>query len=275
MKSQHLTQALFLMLVILAFAACSNDEKGPYQLNLGVDQYELLPSESRYITILSGNKDYSVKVADEAIVEATADIPVFSDMHPSSMPFGGIRLSAKKRGETTLTVTDNVTRDSETVIVRVTDPYLGFKVIESNHTALSKERWMYLIVNDRKDAYFFEKESNAARTLLVRGTHQFTVENGIPYLMLNYSESNGQFTDAAIAPVPHKFNIKNNDQRTFAALQAIFNIDWKAMDGKSLNSDTRTSVVTPIYMKMKVEGTDQEITTLLSSTFIPTGVLKE
>ena len=130
MKSQHLTQALFLMLVILAFAACSNDEKGPYQLNLGVDQYELLPSVSRYITILSGNKDYSVKVADEAIVDATAGILVFSDMHPSSMPFGGIRLSAKKRGETTLTVTDNVTRDSETLIVRVTDPYLGFKIIE-------------------------------------------------------------------------------------------------------------------------------------------------
>ncbi len=270
MKLRNLSKGLFLTLITITFAACSDDEKEPYYLNLGIDKCEIPVGKNSYISILSGNGDYTVKVGDDEIVEAVADFSAYPNM-----PFGVIRINAKQQGETTVSITDNVTQVTQTLKVKVTVDYVGFRITESDHKALSKERWAYLIDNDRKDVYFFEKENKGIRTLLAQGSYKFTVENSIPYLTLYYSESNGQFTEATIAPVAHKFNIKDNKTITFNFLKYMLQIDWDAMNGKDQTQDTRTSVIEPIYMKMKAEDTGQEITVLYEYTHIPEGILQE
>lgn len=270
MKMQNLSRSLLLILLTVVFTACSDNEREPYYLSLSVDKCEVPVDRSSYIPILSGNGDYTIKVANNDIVEAQADFSTYPNM-----AFGVILIQSKQKGETTITVTDNVTQDVKTLKVKVTDDFVGFRMTESDHIALSKERWVYLINNERKDAYFFEKENNGVRSLLAHGSYQFTVESSIPYLTLYYSESSGQFTDATIAPVPHKFDIKDNQKVTFDLLSYMLHFDWGTIETFAKMQYTRTSVVVPVYMRMKAEDTDKVITAVYDYHNIPEGILQE
>jgi len=270
MKLQNLSGSLLLILLTVVFTACSDNEREPYYLSLSVDKCEAPIGRNSYIPILSGNGDYAIKVANNEIVEAKADFSTYPNM-----AFGVIRIQSKQKGETIVTVTDNITRDVKTLKVKVTDNFVGFRITESDHQALSKERWVYLVDNERKDAYFFEKGNNGIRGLLAHGSYQFTVESSIPYLTLYYSESNGQFTDATIAPVPHKFNIKDNKEVTFNLLSYMLHVDWGTLGAFTKMQYTRTSVTVPVYMRMKAEDTDKVVTAVYDYNYIPQGVLQD
>ena len=68
----------------------------------------------------------------------------------------------KQKGTTTLTLTDNVTGDKETVEVKVTDCYIAYGIAESNHPTLTSNLMLYLVNNKARDCYFFTMDQYAA-----------------------------------------------------------------------------------------------------------------
>ncbi len=261
MKTKHLLGIAFLCL--LGLSSCLKDKDLDFKLN-GSQSLELtLGSHADCLPIISGNGDYTLTVGDDNIIEAL--------YYPSyeGMPFGSISINGKKRGETTLQVTDNVTKQSYTFQIKITDNYFGCYVTKSDHPALLKERWMYLINNENKDVYFFEKGKDyTPGTLITQGTYEFTVEDNIPYLTLYYADSNGQFTDAAIAPTPRKFNIINSNTNTFYALEYYLGIDWDL-----LKTEVRSSPAPMLKLSMEEVSSGKEVDLLHLYAQIPSGIL--
>lgn len=70
-----------------------------------------------------------------------------------------VALQGKQKGTTTLTLTDNVTGDKETVEVKVTDCYIAYGIAESNHPTLTSNLMLYLVNNKARDCYFFTMDN--------------------------------------------------------------------------------------------------------------------
>ncbi|MCD8260773.1 MAG: hypothetical protein LUD15_04170 [Bacteroides sp.] len=118
--------------------------------------------------------------------------------------FGAIEVTGRRKGETVLSITDNVTDITIDVNVKVTDNYLEYTILESEHPGLIKERRVYLINNENKDAYFFDGGKKVAK-----GTYDFALEDGVRYMKLWYADhGNGEITDAAIVWTEHLFDIE-------------------------------------------------------------------
>lgn len=62
---------------------------------------------------------------------------------------GHINLYGMQKGSTTLTITDNITKDVETVEVKVTDCYLAYVINDSNHPVLPAGTTLFLVNNGR------------------------------------------------------------------------------------------------------------------------------
>ena len=85
-----------------------------------------------YISVTNGRGHVNLAIEDENIFNA-----IYSKYNDKSdNRKGHINLYGMQKGSTTLTITDNITKDVETVEVKVTDCYLSYVIAESNHPLL-------------------------------------------------------------------------------------------------------------------------------------------
>lgn len=120
------------------------------------------------IPITNGSGDISLSVADETIIEANEVLNEGGSVYVS--------LQGKQKGSTTLTLTDNVTGDKETVEVKVTDCYIAYGIAESNHPTLTSNLMLYLVNNQARDCYFFTIDyiqHQLNNTPIAKGTYEF------------------------------------------------------------------------------------------------------
>lgn len=99
--------------------ACNNNSSASIEdFIIHQNDYRVGLNMYNNILIASGNREYTVVTADDHIVDAiyTADYSAF----------GSVALRGFKKGSTTISITDNLTSETENVSVTVTDGYLVF-----------------------------------------------------------------------------------------------------------------------------------------------------
>lgn len=193
-----------LSLLVISFAACSDDD--PQPLTFYQDYYEVPIHGNRHIGLLSGSGKYTLEVENPQILSATTE-------DGWSGPKVMIAIYGHLTGETTLKVTDNVSKESQTLQIKVTCNY-EYSVIGGYgkvHPAFEGITYFYMVNNKNRDIYFFARESFdkygvEKLTTAAKGTYAFEIEDDEVYVTLTYpSDSNGRLTDADIAPTPHRF----------------------------------------------------------------------
>lgn len=274
MKPINLFVILFLSFFAMGWTGCTDKDeiKEPLPLSFEKDSYEVPMNIRHTIGIRGGNRDYTLSVENPDVLDASLDLS-------SEIGMGNILIIGKQNGETTLSVTDNMVNQTVTLRIKVIDSYIAYHIQNSNHPALTDNVWVYLIKNDARDCYFFAGNADKAPNfpspiLLSNGKYEFSVdkspENNAVYLSLTYaSDTDGKFTFATIAPTVHKFDISENESKTFAMLKAMLGVDWN-----TLSKDTRTNVIPSYYLKMKEVGTEYKTIGLLDITPIPENVLE-
>lgn len=287
MKTKELLGILLLFLCTINFASCSDDKKPEetYLLSFEKSYYEVPLIGKTRIDVRSGNRDYNISVENPSILDVSVDLS-------SSTGMGTLVVTPKSKGETIIIVTDNVSKETINIKIKVIDSYLAYSITESNHAALSKGAIVYLIQNENKDCYFF-RYSNSGEidtAPLSKGTYDFSVkiEHGtgnssndyaIPYLTLNYaSDEEGNFTDAAIPKIPHYFRFElfdgiTNVDTVIRMIQSYLGVNWEELIQQATKSNMGDMI--PPVLKMTVDNTDFNIIGVFSATSaIPEGILE-
>ena len=286
MKTKHLLGALLSFLYTIFLFSCGNDdEKEIYPLSFEKEYYERPLLRAADIMIRGGNRDYTVTVEKTEILSIDVDLS-------SSIGMGSLKIYPKKKGETKVSVKDNITNETVDLKIKITDGYLAYSIKESNHPALSNGIAIYLINNEAKDCYFFRyiyAQHKLSPTPIAKGTYDFSVklENGsgnssptyaIPYLTLNYaSDEQGNFTDASISPTLHKLRFELFDGVTNAnavvnLIQRYLKVDWEQLINKAL---TRSDYLIIPTLKTTIDNTDYTIIgTLDTRPEIPENILE-
>lgn len=289
MKTKDLFSVLLTILFAFGLAACSNDDNETKEikpLKFDKQSYETSPLGQRSIKVYNGSGKYRFEVQDADIIKITYT----ENEHFEEFVLGGdnsylgtIHIQGLQTGQTKLTVTDEVTQDKAELAIKVTEPYLTFVVRDSNHPALNNQVVFFLIANEMHDCYFYyTNKPNPGMPVIPevilescgKGKYEFSVEkdgeNSIPYLTLTYaSDGKGQFTDAAIAPQMHKFNILGSSNSTYGIIQQYLNVDWDAMTEATLKNNIAT-----FNLNMKEVDTAYEVRSELTTLLIPEGTLK-
>lgn len=267
MKTNKTYRLLLLLLVSAFIGACKNDETEP--LSFYTDSYEVPIHGTRYIGIKSGSGDYSIQIKNTGLFSAAED-------YGWSDPAGMILISGLLTGEGTLTVIDNVTKETRNLKIKVTHNYEVFRVstFENSDPVLSKTPFLFLINNKARDVYFADNSgqktiSDNGLRIQGKGSYTFTMENGKPYLTLIYATDNdGQLTNnAAIAPTPHKFQITKSSEFALHRLDQNLSLNWETPAG-SYPVDQQF-----LAMKLEEVGTGFKIEGSLESVEIPQDIL--
>lgn len=277
MKPANIMKMLPALLLVVVLISCNdnNDNKELHPLTFEKESYEVAMKRTTPIMIRSGNRDYTLLIEDPEILQAELDLS-------SPNGIGYINVTGKQKGETILSVTDNITHETVELRIKVIYNYLAFTIGNSNHPALTDDIIMWLIDDEARTCYFISEDHPSPGTVS-SGKYEFSVtketDNTIPYLTLTYaSDEEGRFTDAAITdatitPTPHVFDISGNKLSTYEALANFLNIDWEKLieeqSGNSLRSELQ-----PTMLKMKEVGTEYEITSYLLLETIPEGILE-
>ncbi|NDV95710.1 hypothetical protein D0T84_12415 [Dysgonomonas sp. 521] len=249
----------FLTLLIgIIFCSCDDkDEKKTYPLTFEKDYYEARIGLIEYITIRSGNQDYTVTVEDNDILTAS---PAIVEGYPAS---GDIKIYGKKKGKTVVQVTDNLTGDRVKLEVKITDTYIANKLSSSEHPLFDGSYCFYLIKNEDKDFYIFSMNQTQDKlTLMKKGNYNFSVENNTPYLSFSYTDlTNGDMT--------YKFNMGETLGSTLVILNAFYELGW---DDKKDDLKMSSS---PVYtLSLKDENTNKGADCVLfPSLLMPEGIL--
>lgn len=272
MKTNNLIGVFLLALSAVGFAACGDkDEHHKIQpLSVYKDSYEIPVRNYGYVSIMSGNRDYNLRVENPQMLDADVDFGWSGDQ-----PM--ITLYAKEKGETVLSVTDNVTLQTCDIRVKVTDNYIVYHTSPNNHPVLSRAGTVFLINNPARDAYFFRSEivhaNHAIDSRLVleaKGSYTLVKENGKPCLTLIYATgADGYFADEAEKLTPHKFYVTKYDPVVPGILNDGLNLGWEVA-----SQDTRTSMPPPPGMTIEEVGTDYKVEGSLERINIPEGILE-
>ncbi|WP_370860832.1 hypothetical protein [Parabacteroides faecis] len=277
---------ILLFFCAISFVSCGNDDeekKEIYPLSFEKEYYEVPLFGKTFISVRGGNKEYMANVEKPNILEVSIDVS-------SPIGMGNLVIYPKQKGETTVTIKDNITNETVDLKVKVTDGYLAYAIENSNHPALSQGTIVYLINNEAKDCYFFRSTDSGIGGVNAKGTYEFSVklESGIgnssptyaiPYLTLNYaSDEQGNFTDAAILPTPHSLRFEMNDGETndviINIIQDCLGVDWKALIEGTLKGKTKSVLRLP-RLKTTIDDTDYIIIGILNITpAIPENILK-
>lgn len=277
MKPTIITKILSMLVLTVVLISCDdkNDGKELYELTFEKGSYEVQLKRKTPIMIRGGNRDYSLSVQDPEILDADVDLS-------SLIGMGDILVTGKKKGETILSVTDNLSHETVKLKIKVIEKYLNLKVVGGNHPALVKDILIFLINDEERSCYFISGGENNPRNIITKGKYEFTAEpkeNGAtPYLTLTYaSDEKGHFTDAAktdasIAPTSHKLDISGNPSYAYEYLAFLFDIDWEKLIQKPSEKALRETGSRILNMK-EVE-TEKEIYTYFWNEKIPEGILE-
>ena len=275
--------APFFIIISLFITACNSDnnENEPMStFSLEKTYYEVrLWRSITEIPITNGSGDISLSVADKTIIEANKVLNEGGSTYVS--------LQGKQKGSTTLTLTDNVTGDEETVEVKVTDCYIAYGIAESNHPALASNIMLYLVNNEARDCYFFTMDNiqhQLNNTPIAKGTYEFFVTidagtgpapqlYGIPHLRLAYpSDADGNFADEVSV---HDFQIElygdgASSPNCLEIIKAYLGVDWEELIS---NATTKSVPPRDYTMVLTIPDTDYEIIGAFATASIPEYIL--
>lgn len=275
--NKFINPILFIMCLFATACSDDNNENEPITpFSIGETYYEVrLGKETNSIYITNGSGDISLAIEDENILQAT-----YSDKLYADELRGVVSLFGKQKGNTTLTIVDNVTGDEETVEVKVTDCYLAYGIAESNHPALKANTTLFFINNPAKDSYVFVIDNLHGKLYdrpIAKGSYEFFVTpdpkeqlQGIPSLRLTlHADEEGSVADNGATATSYDFQMMGNNS-VFSVIQAYLGVDWE-----ELIDNTHTKSVAPIDMTMTltVPDTDYQITGVLTTTSIPEHIL--
>lgn len=204
MRRKNFFGMLLLALLAFCFIACSDDDPTPFTFY--DDYYEVPIHGTRYISLKTGHRNYEVQIDDPRYAHVTIE-DGWSD------PNGMIVLSGVLTGETTLIITDNERNQKHVLKVRIVPNYESFysnTIRENQHPALY-DVTTFLMNTPQREVFFLKREpissTDFKMVLVTQGTYAFSKEGDDLFLTLTYASNDGKFTDAAIAPEPHKFLI--------------------------------------------------------------------
>ncbi|GAE82929.1 hypothetical protein [Bacteroides reticulotermitis] len=237
-----------LLFLCLQLVGCSDDEKEIYSLSFEKEYYECSLLRGSYIPIRGGNRDYTVEVADPGVLEVKIDLS-------SSIGMGNLYLTSKQKGETVITVRDNVTNETVLLNIKVVDAYMGLKNISSHGEPYVLDTYLFLTNNENKDFYVYDTDLNTEK---YKGTYAFSVENYKPYLTLSFSkEVNGKSV--------HKYSLLGSLDNFFAVSKILLGMDWGTSTA-NVNSVVRSDVMPTVYMVARDLDTDEEVTFVFNAS---------
>lgn len=203
--------SVILLFLCLQLVGCSDDEKEIYSLSFEKEYYERPLVGKGNIPIRGGNRDYTVSVADPSILDVKVDLSSPTDM-------GSLSLTLKQKGETTITVRDNVTNETVLLKIKVVDNYMGMKNKVSHGEPYILNSYLYLINNINKDFYLYDSDQKIEK---YKGTYAFSVENNTPCLTLSFSkEVNGKSV--------YKYSLLKSNSNFYLVSRILLGVDWEA-----------------------------------------------
>ena len=247
-----------LLMIGVIFLSCNDDkdEKTIYPLTFVKDSYEVRLGLSALITIRSGNQHYTITVEDEDILKAS---PLIAEGSSSS---GEVQIYGKKKGETTILVTDNLSGDKVKLKIKVTDTYIGNKLSNSDHPLFIGSYCLYLIKNENKNFYIYSiNQTQDKLSLVTEGNYTFSLENNTPFLTFNYK-------DITNKDVTTKFDLVETPSSTLTFLNSFYALGWYS-EQKSLKMTSP-----PVYtLILKDENNKKSNFSLAPSLEMPEGIL--
>ncbi len=177
----NLLRVFILCFFVLSLVSCDKNEEEEkdvvHKFELNSAEWEVFLDREAYFSITSGNSDYTIEVEDPTLVSVSFEYGI------SAREFGGFGVKAHKKGETTVSITDNVTEKTVEVRVKVTDGYVSAIVERSNHPVLTEGQIIYFIHNENKDIYLFDSDqAYRPEGLTLKGNYEFVVEDKVPYM---------------------------------------------------------------------------------------------
>ena len=240
-----------LFIMCLFATACSDDNNGNEPItpfSLDKIYYEVrLERGAASISITNGSGDISLAIEDENILGAIY-VKYNSDWEKDYGQKGHINLYGLQKGSSTLTITDNITKDVETVEVKVTDCYLAYVINESNHPVLPAGTTLFLVNNQAQDYYLFDQD-NIYNKPILKGT------------------TAAEFYDFEI----EMYGENASSSYVLQVIQAYLGVDWKELIGNAL---TKSPAPVDMTMIMTVPDTDYRIRGVLSTVSIPEHILE-
>lgn len=281
MMNKLINPILFIMCLFVT--ACSDDNNGNEPISsfsLDKTYYEVrLERSSTTIHVTNGSGYISLSIEDEKILNAKYEGGLYADGLR-----GVIHLYGLQKGSTTLTITDNVTKDVETVEVKVTDCYLVYVINDSNHPVLPAGTTLFLVNNQAQDYYLFDQDNIYNKPILKDNNYEFfiTLDAGTGAAPANYAIPNLRLymqnpadTGTTTAEF-YDFEIEMYGENASSSivLQAIQNylgVDWEELTGNAL---TKSPAPVDMTMIMTVPDTDYRIRGVLSTVSIPEHILE-
>lgn len=268
-----------LFIMCLFATACSddnNENEAITPFSIGDTYYEVrLGRENNSIYITNGSGDISLAIEDENILQATYSGELYADQLR-----GVVSLFGKQKGNTTLTIVDNVTGDKETVEVKVTDCYLAYNINDSNHPMLTAGTTLFWANNQTHDCYLFDQDNKYNKPML-KGSYEFfiTLDSGtgaapalhaIPNLRL-YNPADAETTTSKFYDFQIEMYGENaSSSHVLKIIQAYLDVDWEELISNAL---TKSPAPIDMTMIMTVPDTDYRIRGVISSVSIPKYIL--
>lgn len=263
MKTIHLFRLCSfagLLLCAAGMLSCNDENEGkeaPKPFFLEKKSYEVMQKGSLQISVINGSGNIKLSTDLPEVIHATYT-PAEAQTDPT---LGTIRIGGVSKGEATLTVTDKTTKESETLQVKVTDTYMVYTLDHSNHPALTPSVIVYLVADKARTCYFFPynpESREVTDALVAKGTYEFSVgkkeESKIPYLTLTYaSDEKGRFTDAAIVPTAHTFDLSHSEKMAYYALESYLNFSWDALSAQAASKSSPIPLLTLTLQEVDTE----------------------
>lgn len=271
MKQTDLFRLSLFFFFCVVFAACNDNEEKqqPLSLHLDVSSCEVMLDGSTTIGLIA-NEDVTLTIQNPAVAEASYNYVNLEGKASS------ITISGKRKGHTTISVTDNRTQETVQLSVEVIDKYLTYSIKDSDHPDLKTGVTLFLINNDNRDCYFSRLDKlTHKQTAFAQGTYSFWVDKNdgesVPFLTLTYGfKDSGDITNALPRPALHKFDIRDSNSNTLSMIQRVLGVDWNYMNEKAMVRDYNVT----LSMNMKESGTDYVVKGVLDFfTKIPEGVM--
>lgn len=273
----------FLSIISLFVVACNDDDNKSEPIipfSLEKNYYETrLERGATSISITNGSGDISLAIEDEDILKAIYS--KYNDKEDNRK--GHINLYGLQKGATMLTITDNITKDVETVEVKVTDCYLAYVINDSNHPVLPAGSTLFLVNNQAQDYYLFDQDNTYNKPILKDNGYEFFIklDAGTGTAPTNYAIPNLRLykhnpADAATTTSEfYDFQIEMygedaSSSSVLKIIQAYLDVDWEELISNAL---TKSPALIDMTMIMTVPDTDYRIRGILSTVSIPEHIL--
>lgn len=273
----------FLSIISLFVVACNDDDNKSEPIipfSLEKNYYETrLERGATSISITNGSGDISLAIEDEDILKAIYS--KYNDKKDNRK--GHINLYGLQKGATMLTITDNITKDVETVEVKVTDCYLAYVINDSNHPVLPAGTTLFLVNDQAQDYYLFDQDNTYNKPILKDNGYEFFIklDAGTGTAPTNYAIPNLRLykhnpADAATTTSEfYDFQIEMygedaSSSSVLKIIQAYLDVDWEELISNAL---TKSLAPIDMTMIMTVPDTDYRIRGILSTVSIPEHIL--